>query len=120
MNPKELPLVVLKKRGRLAHFWEHYVGPEAEIASSLLVMVVDTFGWIHIPHQHSLVVHQVSSTGCLAFMTAHLVRRYREYKEKYHVAPIDHTKETLDSNSSDFHCVSGGQAVRRSDVRIGP
>ncbi len=66
------------------YVWEHYILHEIEVASSLLVMVVDTFGWVHVPHEHSLVVHQLSSTGCLALLTASVIRRYRKYRATHH------------------------------------
>ena len=115
MNVIHIPKKIVTKRKKVAYLWEHYVMPEVEIASSVLVLVVDTFGWIHIPSEHSLIVHQFSSTGCLAFMAAHLIRRYKEYRKKHH-APINNPPPTADTNC--FDCHDGVRRPTRTTERV--
>lgn len=92
-----MPKKLLTNKEKLMYVWEHYILHEIEVASSLIVMVVDTFGFVHIPAEHTLIVHQLSSTGCLALMTASLIRRYRKYRATHHFrgpyALLHYTKE---------------------------
>lgn len=84
MYIKRITKWLVARRRKLVYAWEHYVMPEFEIASAALVMVVDTFRWIAVAPEHSLVIHQIAASGCIAFMVIHLIRRYAEYREHHH------------------------------------